>query len=314
MRTATRGAMGHLAGLPRELLAGSMGYLGIVDLGEVCSVSREWRKASEEDGVWRFWWLRRFREDPPPQRARAREGHLKLLHRYRFNDPLVGDKVEVSWEGRFRLESLDVFVGKSWWEATVVQKLDGYMYRIHYPGWDSNWDEWVVRDRLRWPIDPSYLSTAFKVRDVVEVWRMGTHVKGAWLQARVRQIKDDQVSLKNVLASSPRTIWVPRANCRLVCAGRSGSIHSSSGSSSASTGSGRGRRRGRFSKLDASRKKVLTRTMRGLSASARRLPLAGLAGLRAAVRKRVGGARMRRRGDGGGGGGDGDGARVVPGL
>lgn len=46
---------------------------------------------------------------------------------YRFNDPLVGDKVEVSWEGRFRLESLDVFVGKSWWEATVVQKVEGYM-------------------------------------------------------------------------------------------------------------------------------------------------------------------------------------------
>lgn len=61
-------------------------------------------------------------------------------------------------------------------------------YRIHYPGWDSNWDEWVVRDRLRWPVDPSYLSTVFKVRDVVEVWCTGTHVKGAWLQARVRQV------------------------------------------------------------------------------------------------------------------------------
>lgn len=46
---------------------------------------------------------------------------------YRYKDPLAGDKVEVSWEGRFRLESLDVFVGRSWWEATVVQKVDGYM-------------------------------------------------------------------------------------------------------------------------------------------------------------------------------------------
>ncbi|CAM9116423.1 unnamed protein product [Hapterophycus canaliculatus] len=300
MRSAARGAIGQLAGLPRELLAGSMGYLSIVDLSEVCSVSREWRKAAEEDGVWRFWWVRRFREDPPPQTGRAREGHLKLLHRDRFNDPLVGDKVEVSWEGRFRLESLDVFVGKSWWEATVVQKVDDDMYRIHYPGWDSNWDEWVVRGRLRWPIDPSYLSTSFKVRDVIEVWRMGTHVKGAWLQARVRQIKHDRVSLKNVLASSPRTTWVPRADCRLVCAGSSGGVNSS-GRSSSSAGSRKGRRRGRFSELDASRQEGLTRTMRGLSASARRLPLAGLAGLRAAVRKRVGGARMRHRGGGGGG-------------
>lgn len=51
----------------------------------------------------------------------------KNNNRYRYKDPLVGDKVEVSWEGRFRLESLDVFVGRSWWEATVVQKVDGYM-------------------------------------------------------------------------------------------------------------------------------------------------------------------------------------------
>ncbi|CAM9280816.1 unnamed protein product [Pylaiella littoralis] len=260
---------------------------------QVCRVSRDWQNASEADSIWRFWWTRRFREDPPPQRGRARRGHLKQLHRYRYKDPLVGDKVEVSWEGRFRLESLDVFVGRSWWGATVVQKLDRYMYRIHYPGWDSNWDEWVVRDRLRWPVDPFYLSTVFKVRDVVEVWCTGTHVKGAWLQARVRQIKQDQVSLKNVLASSPRTTWVPRANCRLVCAG---GRH------------GGGRRRGRFSKLDACRQEALTRTLRGLSAGARRLPLAGLAGLRAAVRKRFGLARKgrvgvaREGGDGGGGG------------
>lgn len=49
----------------------------------------------------------------------------------------------------------------------------------------------MVRDRLRWPMDPSYLSTVFKVRDVVEVWCTGTHVKGAWLQARVRQVNLD---------------------------------------------------------------------------------------------------------------------------
>ena len=62
-------------------------------------------------------------------------------------------------------------------------------YQIHYPGWDSNWDEWVSRDRLRWPVDPSYLSTIFMVRDKIEVWCTGTHVKGAWLQARVRQVR-----------------------------------------------------------------------------------------------------------------------------
>lgn len=93
------------------------------------------------------------------------------------------------------------------------------------------------------------------------------------------QIKHDQVSLKNVLASSPRTIWVPRSNCRVVSAG-------SGGSPSAQRG------RGRFSKLDASRQEALTRTVRGLSAGAR-IPLARIAGLRAAVRGTVSLRRMR---------------------
>lgn len=63
-----------------------------------------------------------------------------------------------------------------------------HSYKIHYPGWADEWDEWVTRDRLRWPVDNSYLSTNFKARDYVEVWCTGTHVKGAWLQARVRQV------------------------------------------------------------------------------------------------------------------------------
>lgn len=50
---------------------------------------------------------------------------VTLVRSDRFSDPLVGDRIEVSWEGRFRLESLDVFMGRSWWEATVVQKATG---------------------------------------------------------------------------------------------------------------------------------------------------------------------------------------------
>lgn len=52
----------------------------------------------------------------------------------------------------------------------------------------------------------------------------------------------------------------------------------------------RGRRR--FSKLDASRQEALTRTLRSLSAGAR-IPLASIAGLRAAVRARISTGRMR---------------------
>ncbi|CAM9178603.1 unnamed protein product [Discosporangium mesarthrocarpum] len=129
---------------------------------------------------------------------------------------MVGDKMEVSWQGKFRLETLDVFVGRSWWGATVVEKVKGYRYRIHYPGWDSRWDECVSRDRLRWPVDRSSVSTAFKVRDAVEVWCTGNQVEGAWLQAKIRRVKGDHVCLGNVLASSHRMVWVPRDSCRKI--------------------------------------------------------------------------------------------------
>lgn len=71
-------------------------------------------------------------------------------------------------------------------------------------------------------------------------------------------------------------------------------------SSVAGTPDSKGGRRGRFSKLDASRQEALTRALRGLSASAR-LPLAGIAGLRAAVRARASLARMRQAGGAGAG-------------
>lgn len=104
------------------------------------------------------------------------------------------------------------------------------------------------------------------------------------------QIKQDQVSLKNVLASSPRTVWVPRSKVRRVCTGAS-CLNSSR--------NGNQRRGGRSSKLDASRQEALARALRGLSAGARRLPRAGLAGLRGAVRRRVSLVRRRRGGGGG---------------
>lgn len=97
--------------------------------------------------------------------------------------------------------------------------------------------------------------------------------------ATSEQIKNDRVSLKNVLASSPRTIWVPRENCRLVAAGAGGSPVGREG-------------KGRFSKMDASRQEALTRTLRGLSAGVR-IPLAGIAGFRAAIRRRINIIRMR---------------------
>jgi hypothetical protein len=47
-----------------------------------------------------------------------------------------GDRLLVEWFGY-------------WWPGEVVQTLDNGQVKIHYSGWDSNWDEVVARDRLR---------------------------------------------------------------------------------------------------------------------------------------------------------------------
>ncbi|CAM9205685.1 unnamed protein product [Choristocarpus tenellus] len=261
-----------LKGLPHAIISNAMGFLNLKELSEVCIVCHSWLEAAEEDMLWSAWWSRCFKEDPPPCRGGKSSGGLKRLHGYRFDDPLVGDKMEVSWEGKFRLETMDVFMGRSWWGATVVQKVEGYRYRIHYPGWDSRWDEWVSRDRLRWPVDRPSLTEddTLRRRDVVEVWCTGAHVQGAWLQAGVGKVKGDRVCLTNVLVASPRTIWVPRGNCRKLVISKQ---------KHGAGGKGFPYRAGTMSKLDTLRLDALGCTLRGISAGVR-APLTGLERLR----------------------------------
>ncbi len=95
--------------------------------------------------------------------------------------------VEVAWKGKFRLESLDIYQGLAWWSAVVVDKRqDGSRYKIHYPGWDPRWDEWVHRDRLRWTVEQD-LNLRIVAHDDVEIWCCGSNVPGAWLEAKVRK-------------------------------------------------------------------------------------------------------------------------------
>jgi pentatricopeptide repeat protein len=37
-----------------------------------------------------------------------------------------------------------------WWEAEILE-VRGSRYRVHYVGWGDEWDEWVGKDRLRFP-------------------------------------------------------------------------------------------------------------------------------------------------------------------
>jgi hypothetical protein len=43
---------------------------------------------------------------------------------------------------------IEVEWGGQWWPATVVQK-NGDKTLIHYVGWGDEWDEWVMKDRMR---------------------------------------------------------------------------------------------------------------------------------------------------------------------
>ena len=51
----------------------------------------------------------------------------------------AGTKVEIFWNE-----------DGEWYRAEVL-KSRGARYFIHYDGWSSQWDEWVGRDRLRFP-------------------------------------------------------------------------------------------------------------------------------------------------------------------
>ena len=113
----------------------------------------------------------------------------KAQFQRRLRDPQLGDKVEVAWRGKFRLEALEVYHGLAWWAAEVTEKrprLD--RYRVHYPGWDRRWDEWVHRDRLRWPCFQEGQPEPIGLGDEVEVWCSGNSVPGAWLQATVDRV------------------------------------------------------------------------------------------------------------------------------
>ena len=92
-------------------------------------------------------------------------GYYLHAFKSRLSDPHIGDKVEVAWRGKFRLEASEVYQGLAWWVAEVVDKhtVQG-KYKIRYPGWESRWDEWVPRSRLRWAVERNNLAK-IKVRD-----------------------------------------------------------------------------------------------------------------------------------------------------
>mmetsp|Transcript_23054 Transcript_23054/g.75622 ORF Transcript_23054/g.75622 Transcript_23054/m.75622 type:complete len:304 (+) Transcript_23054:244-1155(+) len=97
----------RLSALPRDLLSGAiLAYVDASALAVLCAVSHEARSAAECDAAWREPYERQFGAGGP---LRFDFGaSLKERYRQRLRDPSAGDRVEVAWQGRFRLEGLEV--------------------------------------------------------------------------------------------------------------------------------------------------------------------------------------------------------------
>mmetsp|Transcript_21060 Transcript_21060/g.69639 ORF Transcript_21060/g.69639 Transcript_21060/m.69639 type:complete len:390 (+) Transcript_21060:28-1197(+) len=111
----------RLSALPRDLLSGAiLAYVDAPALASLCAVSREAQSAAECDAAWHEPYERQFGAGGP---LRFDFGaSLKERYRQRLRDPSAGDRVEVAWQGRFRLEGLEVYRGLAWWAAEVAEK------------------------------------------------------------------------------------------------------------------------------------------------------------------------------------------------
>ena len=186
---------------------------------------KEWHKLGSEDIVWKDFYVYKYMRINPNTYPLKSTGY-KLSFQERFIDPQIGDGVEVSWQGKFRLESTDVYRGLAWWIAVIVDKHpEQNKYKIHYPGWDTRWDEWVVRSRLRWSVDRNIVES-IKINDVVELWCCGAYVPGAWLESKVKKIRGDRYCLSRVISEG--NLWVERDRIRLLRRARSNEVENSS--------------------------------------------------------------------------------------
>jgi hypothetical protein len=120
---------------------------------------------SAPDVLWKRLFMDRFHAC-----ASAHDVQHSFLAEYkdRLCQPCVGDLVQVVWEGSFNLitDTLASYSGRAWWEAEVVERqADCSMFKIHYPHWDANtWDEWVPRERIRWPPAEDEMKVRFRWR------------------------------------------------------------------------------------------------------------------------------------------------------
>ena len=199
--------------LPHAVIQEIFLWLPIDEFSPVPCVCREWYELGTGDEVWQVFYRYKFLRHNPGTMPTLRSNYMASF-KTRLADPQIGDKVEVAWRGKFRLEAMDVYQGLAWWVAEVVDKHPSQgKYKIRYPGWESRWDEWVTRSRLRWAVDSNALCQ-IQPGAVVELWCCGANVPGAWLESRVKKVRNGRYCINRVLSTGP--LWVERDRLRLV--------------------------------------------------------------------------------------------------
>lgn len=199
--------------LPLSCFIEILGFIPLEELPPLFLVNEEWRDVCSCNETWSSFYRRKFLISNPGRLPSMTE-NMKLAFQRRMADPQVGDKVEVAWRGKFRLETTEVYQGLAWWVAEIVDKHpEQGRYKIRYPGWDSRWDEWVPRARLRWKVAANTL-VSIQAGDVVELWCCGANVPGAWLESKVKRVRNGRYCLGRILTSG--YVWVERERIRLV--------------------------------------------------------------------------------------------------
>jgi hypothetical protein len=221
--------------IPEILMQEIFMMIPVEEFSTIASTCQEWKALWRSDIVWKTQYKLRFLPlNPTSMPTKALCPYFNLFED-RLAHPYIGDHIEVSWRGKFRLEANDIYQGLAWWVGEVVacstsisdkhgpaSEFDAALhgprsfitkYKIHYPGWESRWDEWVDRERVRWPMKSDNAASAkISKGDTVELWCCGFNVPGAWLESVVKRIKRDRYCVTRAHVSG--SIWVPRGRIR----------------------------------------------------------------------------------------------------
>ncbi len=207
--------------LPEIIIAEIFMYLEWTEMAPIMQVCSDLHNVGLCDELWGVFYQRKFLQYNPssyPSRIERSLTCMQVLFRRRLEHPIVGDRIEVSWKGKFRLEAQEVYQGVAWWVADIVDvHHEQGRYKIRYLGWAENWDDWVPRSRLRWAVEPNHVDRLY-VGDRVELWCVGSNVPGAWLETKIKKVKNrNEYALENqVQSANGKKDYVRRERLRLV--------------------------------------------------------------------------------------------------